>query len=307
MAEFQTSGISSRRTNFAVRNAFTSAQTGIRKEVLYAIVLCALIATASTLLFFDSDQVNINLPLAEKDTTRKVVRSAAIYAGKGTWNESVVALENLFRWLNYSVVLVDGAFIMDRGLENFSIFCVPGGDMYEYSVEITPNGIRIIQGFIGRGGGYLGICGGSYFAAEKVVWMDRQLPMNSLGFFKGTAEGPINQIVPYPNYTVSKVDIVDRGHPVSSSLPEYYWMLYYWGPFYRLEVETNVAILGKYSDVELPAVLVVNYHNGRVFLVGGHPEIEENSLRDGGRFAESLDDPETDWPLLVAAVKWLEG
>lgn len=93
----------------------------------------------------------------------------AIYAGRGTWEDSVRAAQNMFRWMNLTVELVSAEFINDNGLEGFRILCVPGGSMYDYAQDISSKGKENMRAFVRDGGGYVGICGGAYFAAESLL------------------------------------------------------------------------------------------------------------------------------------------
>lgn len=226
----------------------------------------------------------------------------ALYSDLGAWEESVQAAEKMFQWINCTVELVNADYINNKGLDNFSILCIPGGNMYQYAQDISSKGRENIKNFIRNGGGYIGICGGAYFASERVVWQGNQLPMASLEVFPGTAEGPINEIVPYPNYNMCKVNIVGSAHPITQSEPNSAWMLYYWGPALVPNKDANITILGKYDKVNQPTMLAFDYGLGRVFLIGTHPEIEEDSERDGVTFADDLDDQGSDWELMRKAV-----
>jgi glutamine amidotransferase-like uncharacterized protein len=101
--------------------------------------------------------------------------------------------------------------------------------MYDYAQDISPRGKENIRAFVHNGGGYVGICGGAYFAAERVRWLGQQLPMTPLGLFAGAATGPLDEIAPYPNYTMCTANIADRAHSVMQSAEDSYTMLYYWG------------------------------------------------------------------------------
>lgn len=232
------------------------------------------------------------------------VQFVALYSGKGTWEESVQAAEKMFQWMGYKVALVNADYINNEGLDNFSILVIPGGNMYQYSQDISSEGNENIKNFIRNGGCYIGICGGAYFASEKVIWQGNRLPMTPLGVFPGTAEGPINEIAPYPNYTMSKVIIVDSTHPITQSEPDSAWMLYYWGPMLMPNRDANITILGRYEIGNQAMMLAFDYDLGRVFLISTHPEIEEDSERDKVAFADELDDQGSDWELMRKAVLW---
>lgn len=233
--------------------------------------------------------------------------AVAIYSGKGTWNESVRALQKMFAWMNYTFELVEAEEINGGGLCSFSVLCVPGGDMYQYSLDISDAGRENVRRFVRGGGGYMGVCGGAYFASERVVWRGSQLQMTPLGLFPGTAEGPVDEVAPYPGYGMCCIEVSNRTHPATEPEPEAIWVLYYWGPALLPEEGSDVGVLGRYAAVGKPAIVAFDYGSGRVFLVGAHPEIEEDSDRDGGSFASELDDQGSDWGLMEKAVGWLIG
>lgn len=239
----------------------------------------------------------------------------ALYSGKGTWDKSVTASTKMFEWMDQSVKLVNAEYINNNSLDNFRIICFPGGDMYQYSQDISIEGKEKIRAFISNGGGYIGICGGAYFSAEKIIWQGNQLPMTSLNLFAGSAEGPIDGIVPYPQYGMCQVNIVDTTHVITRSMHTPQWILYYLGPVLKPS-SADITILGKYNTVNQPAILAFEYGKGRVFVIGIHPEIEEDSDRDGVVFTDTvrngitylgedkLNDCGSDWDLMNNVVSW---
>ena len=228
----------------------------------------------------------------------------ALYSDRGADEDCIRATTNMLKWMGYTVELVKANCINNEGLDNFSILCIPGGDMYRYSQDISSEGKEHIKNFIHEGGSYIGICGGAYFASEKVIWRGSQLPMAPLGIFLGTTNGPIDEIVTYPGFGMCKVNIVDSMHPITQSEPDSAWMLYYWGPMFLPNKDADISILGKYDIGNQPAMVAFDYGIGRVFLIGTHPEFEEDSNRDGTDFADSLDDKGSDWDLMKKAVLW---
>ena len=228
----------------------------------------------------------------------------ALYTDRGTSDELNLATENMFKWMGYTVQRVKADYINNNGLGNFKILSVPGGDIYQYAQDISPEGRENIRNFIRNGGAYIGICGGAYFSSEKVIWQGNQLPMTPLGLFQGTAKGPVDEIVPYPDMDVVKVNIVDSRHPITQSGPDTIWILYYWGPVFIPNKNADVSILGRYASTNQVAILAFDYGKGRVFIIGTHPEIEEDSDRDGVTVADSLQDKGSDWDLMRKAVLW---
>jgi len=228
----------------------------------------------------------------------------ALYSDKGCWEESIQAAEKMFQWMGYSVKSVDADYISTAGLGNFKILCIPGGDMYQYSQDISSRGKVNIKNFLSEGGGYIGICGGAYFAGSRVIWQGNELSMTPLSLFAGTAQGPLNDIVPYPNYGMCKVNVSDTTHAITQSDSFSFWILYYWGPMLLPDEGASAAILGRYERGNQPMMLAFEYGQGRVFLIGTHPEIEEDSDRDGLTFADELDDRGSDWDLMKKAARW---
>ena len=228
----------------------------------------------------------------------------ALYSDRGCWSESVQAGEKMFQWMGYSVALVDADYINKKGLDTFGILCIPGGDMFKYSQDISSGGKSKIRNFISNGGGYIGICGGAYFAGKKIIWQGNQLPTEPLGLYNGTAMGPLNEIIRYPDYGMCKVKIEDVEHSITQSVAESMWMLYYWGPALVPQNAAEVSILGRYAIGNKPVILAFELDNGRVFLIGTHPEIEEDSNRDGVTWGDELIDWESDWDLMKSAVHW---
>lgn len=228
----------------------------------------------------------------------------ALYSGKGCWDDSVVASEKMFEWMGYDVSLIDAGYVNKESLDDFGIICFPGGDMYRYADDITAKGKEKVRDFVKAGGGYIGICAGAYFAAEKIIWAGKDIPTEPLGIFPGKAVGIIDEIAPFPKYAMCRVNVVDFEHPITA--PDVYslWVLYYWGPRLIPTPGTDVDVLGVYAVGGDPAMVALDYGTGRVFLIGPVPDIEEDSDRDGTDFAEEFDDLGSDWELMRKATLW---
>lgn len=240
----------------------------------------------------------------------------ALYSDQGTNRDCIRATQEMFEWFGYTVELIKADYINKVGLDSFRLLCVPGGNMYQYALDISLEGKEKIRDFIRGGGGYIGICGGGYFASEKVFWREQRLPMTPLGIFPGTAKGPMDEIVPFPDQEVVKVNIVDSRHPITRTEPDSIWILYYWGPIFIPNDEAEVSILARYDKGDYPAMIAFNYGRGRVIIIGPHPEFEEDSDRDSVIFKDTvindvtypsedeLDDRGSDWELMRKAVHW---
>jgi glutamine amidotransferase-like uncharacterized protein len=228
----------------------------------------------------------------------------ALYNDTGAWQESVTAMGHMFAWMGYSVKVIDAEYINGKSLGGFRALAVPGGDMFEYGRSITEAGKKKIREFVDQGHGYIGICGGAYFAAKQTLWRGSQLSYSPLGIFDGTSAGPNNGIVPYPKYGMCHLVMSDTLFPGDSGATRDEWMLYYWGPVLRPNEGADITVLGRYAVNNEMAIAACEYGKGRVFLIGTHPEIEEDSDLDSLSFGDELDDRGSDWEFMKRATRW---
>ncbi len=232
------------------------------------------------------------------------LNSIALYSDNGAAESCVNATKNMFEWMGYTVKLITADYIDKKDLDNFSMICFPGGDMYRYSIDISSSGKEKIRNFISNGGGYIGICGGAYFTGEKVFWQGNQLPMEPLSIFPGITRGPVDEIAPYPNCVMCEVNIVNHTNPIIESEKDSVWIQYCYGPMFLPNENSNVEILGEYEIGDSPSIIAFEYGHGRVFIIGTHPEFEEDSDRDGYPPEDNMDDLGSDWDLMKRATDW---
>jgi glutamine amidotransferase-like uncharacterized protein len=184
--------------------------------------------------------------------------------------------------------------ILTSTLSSYDILLFPGGDMWVYKSHLSTAGVQKIKEFVRHGGGYIGICGGSYFAADKMVWRGwadepRQYFTNTgLGIFSGTADGPIDDYAPLYQDFNCKVNI-NRNHPITSDCPPQLDYLYSFGPKYIIADSSCVSVLGRSAIGNNRVVLSVQCEQGRVFLTSLHPE---------------FDGDKTSWVMIKNAILW---
>jgi glutamine amidotransferase-like uncharacterized protein len=218
--------------------------------------------------------------------------NVAVYGGEGAVTHCLRALASLFEWLNASVEIIHANTILNETLEAYEIVAYPGGNAFDYHVELGREGLNIIREFVSNGGSYVGICGGSTFACEQ-----------SLGFFNGSRGlTPYEGIGPYLiNMTVNR----ECEGPDLSDLPEnittMYWGSVYFAPPEGLEIYP-IASYGANGEI---GMLAFNYGHGTVFISSPHPEYEEGSDRDGTVFCDELNDPDSEYELLRRVMVWL--
>ena len=234
----------------------------------------------------------------------------AVYTGSGTWAPSIVAFEKFLEWKNLTWEEVSAWDVNHNDLRLLygGIF-MPGGWAYNYKKSINDNGDQHIRDLVAGGGAYIGMSAVAYYACDNVRWEGVDYPYY-LNLFHGDCIGPIDEIAPWPDYVMTTMSI-NQAHEANIYEPATEDILYYGEPYFvsyqgqemqtfaSWNVPTNPNANGS------PGIIGFNYGLGRVLLVGPHPEIEENSDRDGNNFGSELNDNGSDWPFLWTAVDWL--
>ncbi|MFW9770179.1 MAG: BPL-N domain-containing protein [Candidatus Thorarchaeota archaeon] len=214
----------------------------------------------------------------------------AIYGGVGVLSSSRDALENMFLWMNASVDIVYAFEIINDTLDSYDIVVFPGGSAASYSLGLGTEGLDIVREFVRNGGSYFGICGGSLFATNAV-----------LGLFDGSYSNSINGTDIY--LTEMLVNQNSTG-PDLSTEPESYWTMY-WASAYFYGDMSNVIPICTYPSNDRPGMIALTYDEGTAFLSSPHPEYEEGDSRDGTSEYDYLNDPDTEWGLLLKVSRWL--
>ena len=213
----------------------------------------------------------------------------ALYTGQGVWEDGKVALIQMFRYYNFSVDTIDAEYINSNSLNGYDVLVIPGGWAVDYRRSINSAGISHIRSFVQAGGVYTGICAGAYYAASTVVWEGRSYSY-PLALYVGEAIGPIDSIAPWPGYNMASINLQDSTE----------WVLYYGGPYFSGGSFDTIAI---YNTNNQPAIIGLNYGNGKVILSGVHPEIEEDCDRDSTNFASELPDSGSDWGWFIGIIE----
>jgi glutamine amidotransferase-like uncharacterized protein len=181
-------------------------------------------------------------------------------------------LEDLFNSQTACVrKVVTSADIRDGVLNHFDVILFPGGSGHQQAVALGDKGMKAVRKFVRDGGGYVGICAGSFLARSKDDL--------SLGIINAQA-------------TVSnhggwiKMELTEVGKSILGEFPGLVTSLYGGGPifspageaglpeyvplaFYRTEVSTKTK---DRTLVDTPSVIAAQYGKGRVLLFSVHPE-----------------------------------
>ncbi|PQO44183.1 BPL-N domain-containing protein [Blastopirellula marina] len=81
---------------------------------------------------------------------------------------------NLQRFLapenGFQVTIVSPAEIRSGVLKDFDVLVMPGGSGSLQAKKLEESGCEIVKQFVREGGGYVGICAGSYLASAQYSW-----------------------------------------------------------------------------------------------------------------------------------------
>jgi len=219
----------------------------------------------------------------------------ALYSDRGVWEDGKIALIQMFTSHGHQVDTVDADLINSGIPQYYDLLVIPGGWAVNYRRRINSQGLLNIRNFVSSGGIYLGICAGSYFAADTIEWEGRRYDY-PLDLYDGIAIGAIDSIAPWPNYNMARLLL----YPEVSGEDTIQYVLYYGGPYFT---GGNFDTLAVYTEINEPAIIKFNYGSGWVVLSGVHPEIEEDSNRDSTDFASELPDSGSDWAWFLSILE----
>lgn len=230
-----------------------------------------------------------------------------IYSDTGTWEQGIIALENMLRWKGLeSRRILRGDINSGDFARDCAVVVFPGGYSGDYSTAINAAGNRALRGYTENGGAYFGICAGAYYAAGIIEWEGARY-FGELDLFEGTASGALNDIAPWPEYALTDISL-NPAHPVNRYQQHRLRVMYFGGPSFHPNGRIAVDTIATWTELgNQAAIISFQYGSGRVLLCGPHPEIEEGDSRDGTLFGSELNDTESDWGLLWSAFDWLLG
>ncbi|MEJ2665934.1 MAG: BPL-N domain-containing protein [Deinococcales bacterium] len=226
-------------------------------------------------------------------------RPILVYSGEGTGAPTREGIQAFLSARGFAWEPVSAADITPSRLAAAPAFYVPGGWAWPYVRDVVPAGKAAVRQFVAAGGSYIGVCAGSYFAADVIRWQGRIIEYD-LDLFAGTAAGPIDAIQPWKSWRTTELTL-EPDHPVNAGegrLSALYWG----GPAYRPHpANRDVSVLSRYAVTGEPAAIAQPYGRGTVLLMGCHLEIGWDAERRafdlrGGHGAQ--------WDWLERAVRW---
>ena len=225
----------------------------------------------------------------------------------GAWEDDIIAFEHFLDWKGVTHNRVTANDINTIELKDFytAIF-FPGGDADYFNADINADGIQHIKDLISDNGGYIGMCAGAEFACDKLIWQGITIDY-PLDLFQGEAVGPVDQLAVWPDYAMVTLSM-NLNDEINQFEPATEDMLYWGGSVFQPYVNTIVDTVATYDNYyDNLAIIKFNFGTGRVLLISTHPEIEEDSNRDGVNVADELYDNGSDWNFLWTATDWLLG
>ncbi|HIL24973.1 MAG TPA: hypothetical protein EYG19_06195 [Verrucomicrobia bacterium] len=219
--------------------------------------------------------------LVGKDDFRVAIYDAGGVGGNGPRNvDRVLAGHAVVR-------RVGAADVRDGVLEQFHLAVFPGGSGSKQAKALAPAGRKAVQNFVRSGGGFAGICAGSYLAAANYEW---SLGLSNHKTFCKSVDipkvGRKSMWYRGPSATV-QMELTDAGRKILGDKKGAFDVRYHNGPImspmgkaglgafqplahFRSEVSRYEPQKGTMTGT--PAIISGHYGKGRVLCISPHPE-----------------------------------
>ena len=210
----------------------------------------------------------------------------AIYDARGTGGSGVRNVET--ELAGHAVTRRVGAADVRAGvLRQFQLAVFPGGSGSKQANALAPAGRKAVQEFVRDGGGFVGICAGSYLAAANYEW---SLGISNHKTFCETIDlpklGRKSMWYRGPSATV-QMELTDAGRKILGNQKGVFDVRYHNGPImspmdkkglgafktlahFRSEVSRYEPQKGTMTST--PAIIAGQYGQGRVLCISPHPE-----------------------------------
>ncbi len=212
-------------------------------------------------------------------------RLVALYDAEGISGRCPPELERIAaeRVKDTFVYRVCAEDIRDGALACASGIILPGGSGKKIGDALQPDGRQLLREFIKTGGGYVGICAGSFFASSGA---DNYMQAVQLKHSVPSGRGR----------SMLDIELTDDGQKIFGDFPRTIPMLYSEGPVFRAAEQLdggdpNFVVLGRFktpsTDAEgivhhdmvgEAAIGAVHYGKGRILVISPHPEANEENF-----------------------------
>lgn len=209
--------------------------------------------------------------------------SIYIYADKGVSSEALAQTLNSTQTTldkNYKIKTITAKdVIQGNWRKDAALFIMPGGADIPYTKALNGKGNEQIKAFVHQGGAYLGICAGSYYGSQNIIFAKgtpfQVTGRRELGFFKGTARGPA--LAPYDTVTYKGT----RAAKLLLSNNKEATIFFFGGNFFEADpMPKNTTIMARYKELpqQPPAIIKIEVGSGTVILSGVHFEYNQAQL-----------------------------
>ncbi|OAA70668.1 Biotin--acetyl-CoA-carboxylase ligase [Cordyceps fumosorosea ARSEF 2679] len=194
---------------------------------------------------------------------------------------------------NYAVIPIgEGVLLREPWSPTCALLVIPGGGDLGYCRVLNGEGNRRIAEFVRRGGAYLGLCAGGYYASRRCEFEVGNPPMEVVGsrelaFFPGTCRGGAFKGFEYASERGARAARLRLSEDVVKDKLPAEMACYYNGGGVFVDAEQlqgkKVHVLASYCD-ELDvdggraAVVQCRVGEGNVILCGTHPEFAAENL-----------------------------
>lgn len=206
-----------------------------------------------------------------------------VYADKGVSSEALEqTLHSTKATLNkeYNIKTIKAKAVKEgKWRKDAALFIMPGGADIPYVKALNEKGNEQIKAYVQEGGAYLGICAGSYYGSQDIIFA-KGTPIEvtgprELAFFKGTAVGPA--LAPFDTVTYKGT----RAANLVLSNNKEATVLFFGGNFFEAKpMPKNTTIIARYKDLpqQPPAIIRIRVGSGTVVLSGVHFEYNHSQL-----------------------------
>lgn len=200
----------------------------------------------------------------------------AIYQGPGVFGNGVADVTKAVKSLPGSTIQVLGPKeVGTTDLSAFDVIAFTGGSGSKQSEGIGDAGKANVLKFVRGGGGYLGICGGSYLACSGFKW--------GLGLINAKTVSPkwrrgigtvtletTEQASPVLGAVEGPFKVRYANGPVLQADPKCELPAFQAVAMFRTELAENDTPVG--AMVNTPGAVISDFGKGRVFISSPHPE-----------------------------------
>jgi glutamine amidotransferase-like uncharacterized protein len=215
---------------------------------------------------------------ASNNSAEKIAIVSTHNSDGGAWSALIPSVARSIEYAGYVPLSIRFEDIMNDRLSTatFAVAVFPGGYSYGYKTGLDGYEYKI-RNYASAGGGLYGICAGSFYLTDSIEWEGKNYDY-PVDIFSGVDIGPLEDIASWPGYDSTLININD---PIIGNLGDQYQM-YYGGGYKTLPAGVSTVATYQYGGIYngTPDAIRFTYGNGRVLLVGTHPEARSGSNVD---------------------------